>query len=185
MFGTTPHSFGGTAISPSLSRPHAATAFTLIELVAIIVILAILSGVAIPRFFDHSTSARAVVIARDFEVIARAGREYAMINSSVPPPTWDGATSRMIPELAPYFITDPFGRPTPIGGVYNLDVPRGCCGMTMTTMTVSIFPPSATTLNPVLLRVDQLIDDGNLSTGRSGRVMPANWDTRFCKILQD
>lgn len=32
--------------------------FTLIELIAVIVILAILAGVAIPRYFDHASSAR-------------------------------------------------------------------------------------------------------------------------------
>lgn len=33
-------------------------AFTLIELIAVIVILAILSGVALPRFFDYSAKAK-------------------------------------------------------------------------------------------------------------------------------
>jgi prepilin-type N-terminal cleavage/methylation domain-containing protein len=33
-------------------------AFTLIELIAVIVVLAILSGVALPKFFDYSTKAK-------------------------------------------------------------------------------------------------------------------------------
>src|SRR5262249_13910407 len=35
-----------------------ARAFTLVELIAVIVVLAILAGVAIPKYFDYSTKAR-------------------------------------------------------------------------------------------------------------------------------
>jgi MSHA pilin protein MshA len=35
------------------------TAFTLIELIAVIVVLAILAGVALPKYFDYSAQARA------------------------------------------------------------------------------------------------------------------------------
>jgi MSHA pilin protein MshA len=36
-----------------------ARAFTLIELIAVIVVLAILSGVAIPKYFDYANNAKA------------------------------------------------------------------------------------------------------------------------------
>ena len=36
----------------------ASRAFTLIELIAVVVVLAILSGVALPRFFDYSAKAK-------------------------------------------------------------------------------------------------------------------------------
>ena len=38
------------------------SAFTLIELIAVIVVLAILSAVAIPRYFDYASSARASTV---------------------------------------------------------------------------------------------------------------------------
>lgn len=40
------------------SASGARRAFTLIELIAVIVVLAILSGVALPRFFDYSAKAK-------------------------------------------------------------------------------------------------------------------------------
>ena len=40
-------------------RSIAARAFTLIELIAVIVVLAILSGVAIPKYFDYTANAKA------------------------------------------------------------------------------------------------------------------------------
>ena len=41
------------------TRSVAAGAFTLIELIAVIVVLAILSGVAIPKYFDYAANAKA------------------------------------------------------------------------------------------------------------------------------
>src|SRR5215470_16200384 len=39
-------------------RSPVARAFTLIELIAVIVVLAILSGVAIPKYFDYAANAK-------------------------------------------------------------------------------------------------------------------------------
>jgi len=43
----------------SFTTRHARRAFTLIELVAVMVVLAILAGVAIPKYFDYADRARA------------------------------------------------------------------------------------------------------------------------------
>ena len=40
-------------------RTNRRTGFTLIELIAVIVVLAILAGVALPKYFDYSAQARA------------------------------------------------------------------------------------------------------------------------------
>lgn len=43
----------------AVRRNPVARAFTLIELIAVIVVLAILAGVAIPKYFDYSSNAKA------------------------------------------------------------------------------------------------------------------------------
>jgi prepilin-type N-terminal cleavage/methylation domain-containing protein len=43
----------------AMRRHPVARAFTLIELIAVIVVLAILSGIAIPKYFDYSDKAKA------------------------------------------------------------------------------------------------------------------------------
>jgi prepilin-type N-terminal cleavage/methylation domain-containing protein len=45
-------------MSPARTGP-AARAFTLVELIVVIVVLAILSGVAIPKYFDYTAKAKA------------------------------------------------------------------------------------------------------------------------------
>lgn len=42
----------------SIRRPIVARAFTLVELIAVIVVLAILAGVAIPKYFDYAAKAK-------------------------------------------------------------------------------------------------------------------------------
>ena len=42
----------------ALPRRAAASAFTLIELIAVIIVLAILSGIAIPKYIDYTTRAK-------------------------------------------------------------------------------------------------------------------------------
>lgn len=44
---------------PSVRSRSLAPAFTLVELIVVIVVLAILSGVAIPKYFDYSSKAKA------------------------------------------------------------------------------------------------------------------------------
>src|ERR1043165_4379722 len=43
----------------AVRRNSVARAFTLIELIAVIVVLAILSGIAIPKYFDYAANAKA------------------------------------------------------------------------------------------------------------------------------
>lgn len=48
-------------------------AFTLVELVAVIVVLAVLAGVAVPRYFDYRQRALTSAIAGEVRAVQRAG----------------------------------------------------------------------------------------------------------------
>jgi len=55
--------------------PMRARGFTLVELVAVIVVLAVLAGVAIPKYFDYSNRAY-LAAARDVEVQLKQARTH-------------------------------------------------------------------------------------------------------------
>ena len=82
-------------------------AFTLVELVVMIVVLAILSGVAIQRYFDHSTrakdSAEQAVVGAVRDGIAHSMMSQAVGGSSTPPAKLDdvsaGATASAVNAL--------------------------------------------------------------------------------------
>jgi prepilin-type N-terminal cleavage/methylation domain-containing protein len=66
--------------------------FTLVELIAVIVVLAVLAGVAIPRYFDYSD--RAIMsLARDIEVKLKAARMWYMGKYEKVPPRMGSFTS--------------------------------------------------------------------------------------------
>src|SRR3569832_421318 len=57
-------------------RSLAARAFTLIELIAVIVVLAILSGVAIPKYLDYSSRSRTAAQQGSLGNIRSAGGNF-------------------------------------------------------------------------------------------------------------
>jgi prepilin-type N-terminal cleavage/methylation domain-containing protein len=68
------------------SNSRALGGFTLVELIAVIVVLAILAGVAIPRYLDHSQRARATATAATVKVIVRAAYSYQRDHGVLPGP---------------------------------------------------------------------------------------------------
>jgi prepilin-type N-terminal cleavage/methylation domain-containing protein len=146
-------------------------AFTLVELIAVIVVLAILAGVAVPRFFDTSTRARAASIASSFKVIARSVIAYHRDNGAWPA---DIQPSICPQEILAYMEPDIWLKPTAVNmdlDFENWDSPQ----WEQPTPAVGISLRSWTTPTPtsdhasVMLLVDQQMDDGNLSTGRLQR----------------
>ncbi|MCU0688407.1 MAG: type II secretion system GspH family protein, partial [Phycisphaerales bacterium] len=65
-------------------------AFTLVELVAVIVVLAILAAVAVPRYFDYQQRAVATRMARDINVFYYALRAYRRDTGVAPPEAGGG-----------------------------------------------------------------------------------------------
>lgn len=68
--------------SPNGKRP---CAFTLIELLIVVAIIALLAAVAVPNFLEAQTRARAAAVRADMRTIAVAAEAYHSDNNAYPP----------------------------------------------------------------------------------------------------
>jgi prepilin-type N-terminal cleavage/methylation domain-containing protein len=133
--------------------------FTLVELIAVIVVLAILAGVAVPRYFDYSQRARATAVAATFKSLATAGYAYQRDFGVLPSPNVQ-LVGAMPPGLSPYVDTSSFVNQKPYGATWYWNgygiIGRNYCQIVLGGVTL---PVADFTL------IDQMIDDGNLTTG--------------------
>ncbi|MCU0688934.1 MAG: type II secretion system GspH family protein, partial [Phycisphaerales bacterium] len=67
-----------------ISRTAQLAGFTLVELIAVIVVLAILAAVAVPRYFDYRQRSLASAIAGSFKAFTAACHSYRIEFRSLP-----------------------------------------------------------------------------------------------------
>ena len=143
-------------------------AFTLVELIAVIVVLAILAGVAIPKYFDFRERALVTATAAQFKVLQRAGQAYYYEWQGWPP---DWPLGTFPPMFAP-FVDDSFIKSPPaIGGIWDFNV-YGPAEAQRPNWSAH----NSTVTDSVLQRVDEIIDDGVISTGMFGRISDGGYN---------
>lgn len=86
--------------------------FTLIELVAVIVVLGILAGVAVPRYFSFRDQAVATNIANNIGLVVRASYQYQIDYGDVPSGLF---INSLPPQMEPY-VDDSAFKSTPVSG---------------------------------------------------------------------
>ena len=125
-------------------------AFTLVEIMVVVVIIGLLAAIALPAFKRVQARSLASRTANDFRVFAEAFNRYNLENGNWPPNAPGGTYPAGMSGYLPKRYLDP----SPIGGSY---------GWTQGTSTLYLFGTTA----PLTLmkQVDSILDDGNLSTG--------------------
>lgn len=141
-------------------------AFSILELIAVLIVLAVLVGIAAPRYFDRSTDAKSIAIATSLKTIRHAILKYRSDLGALPP---DRVSADMPPELLPYLDNNVWMLPVQGIGKYNWDGPAGngmsgWPGNEAIGVAVTSAPANPTT-DPFWLGIDATIDDGNLTTG--------------------
>lgn len=141
-----------------------------------IVVLAVLSGVAIPKFNSYAEHATAVALAADFRVISSAGWSYYRDTGTWAPDSWFSFP----PELEPYFWSSQsvlnLGTPLAKDSIYDWNGPplvQGS-GLLGNGPSFSVQPNNGVNQHrwytarelDILGRMDILIDDGDMNTGR-------------------
>jgi prepilin-type N-terminal cleavage/methylation domain-containing protein len=158
----------GRSNLPHGSEPTA-RGFTLVELIAVIVVLAILAAVAVPRYFDYASRARTASIVRTFKVFDRAMWSYARDVGGFPGDVgWNSIPIGLSRYIEPQTLGASSSTPTPVGGVWDWN--NGGAMGPPGVANFNLFQPAPS--NPVTLTnaerifIDATCDDGDLSTGR-------------------
>ncbi|HEX2854959.1 MAG TPA: prepilin-type N-terminal cleavage/methylation domain-containing protein [Opitutaceae bacterium] len=150
--------------SSGLSSSPDEGAFTLVEIMVTMTIVALLASLSMPQVKKATQSARASVVANDLKVFYTAFGTYAQQNGAYPP---EAAVGVMPPLMVNQLAKSSWQRKTPIGGLYNWDFNRNHGG-TVYRAAIAITRSgtnTVTTDNAQLLAIDRRIDDGNLNTG--------------------
>lgn len=137
-----------------MSRGREKGGFTLVEIMIVVVIIGILATLSVSAYLSTRRRSQATIIANDLRTFAAAFEVYALeigtwpsdVGPGTVPPGMQGRISK-------------FTEPTVIGG--NFDWDYNTHGI---TAGVAVYNP--TTTPDVIQKIDEVMDDGNLTTGR-------------------
>ncbi len=134
-------------------------AFTLVELIVVIVVLGILAAVVAPKAINARQEATLTATAADLKAIENAIALYVSEHGAYPR---DVNRRQVVSVLDPYFKTDnPFSKPAPIGGIYDYEGPPN-----WSPIQISIRSESQSNHSQDrALELDQYMDNGDLSSG--------------------
>jgi prepilin-type N-terminal cleavage/methylation domain len=139
-------------------HPRHDRAFSLIEIMVVVVVLGILAAVAIPKFANARDDSAAGAIISQFKAIESGYGQYFAKHGSWPP---DNDPAFL---AAPYMKSNPWEKPSPIGGKYNWNGSVNASKRPEVCIYNIGTPDSAKTA--VMQTVDATLDDGNLATGK-------------------
>ena len=128
------------------------TAFTLVEIMVVVVIIGLLAAIAIPAFNRVKERSLASRMINDLRQIEAAFQRYALENGGLPPPGAPGVEPAGMTGYLPISYT----QITAVGGNFSWS------GSPNNRIYLINTPAAA---QSIMQRVDDIIDDGNLATG--------------------
>lgn len=100
-------------------------AFTLVELVAVVLVLGVLAAVAAPKMFDATARAQASTELQTARIVLGAAHRYQATHGQFPT---DAFAGRFPEDFAGYLHRSLFEQAAPSGGVYDWDGPDAHAG---------------------------------------------------------
>ena len=134
----------------------ARSAFTLVEILIVVVILGILAAIVVPQFVGATDEARQSSFIASLKTYADACEYFTIREGRYPP---DGSSGVMPVGFDTYVDQDEFESPTPLGGVWDTELNDS--GVTSAVGVHFNGDP----VPGYMLQIDETFDDGNLSTG--------------------
>ena len=133
--------------------------FTLVEIMIVVAVIALLTALAIPWFRRYHEDTLNSRFANDLRIACHAVRAYNIKTGQYPP----DRTPRQIPAgMDGYLAGMEWRERTPIGGWWDWDFRQ--FGV---WAGVSVYRPERN--EEEMARIDTMLDDGNLGTGRFRR----------------
>jgi prepilin-type N-terminal cleavage/methylation domain-containing protein len=130
-------------------------AFTLVEIMIVVAIIALLVAIAVPSFLNARQSAQRARFINDLRIAVNAFEMYAAENGRYPA---DANRATVPAGMAVYLNKMNFTGNTPIGGQWDWDA--GAFGFTAGVSAVSV-----TADVTQMQLIDEKIDDGDLNAG--------------------
>jgi prepilin-type N-terminal cleavage/methylation domain-containing protein len=145
--------------SPSSNR----RAFTLVEIMVVVVIVGLLAAIGMPTFRQVTLRSKATALVNDIRQFTTAFTTYSHQHGRWPADTDPGV---LPPEMVGA-ISENFSRPTPIGGQYEWEHDVSPLGFPVRAAIAVVTANGFQLTNDAALveMVDRMMDDGNLSTG--------------------
>ena len=145
--------------------------FTLVEIMVVVMIVGVLAALAIPAFSRARRNALATRTAQDFRTFEAAFEQYAMQNGHWPTDVNRGLVP---PGMLPYLRGTAYTQVTSVGGFWDWDLNQFGfkAGISIVASDVD---------EAIVQRIDEILDDGNLATGRFRRT----GGERFTLILEE
>ncbi len=133
-------------------------AFTLIEILMVVVIIGLLAAIVFPRFKDFSTEAQQTAFINSGRIFVAAAKRYQLARGEYP----NGQPGVLPDGFGEYIQSMKWGSATPIGGQWQAWAPGG--GVTA-ALGVSYQGPDPDHDPVAMQAIDQATDDGDLTTG--------------------
>lgn len=141
------------------TRRRSNRAFTLVEILIVVVMLGILAAVVVPTFANAVEPSRHASFATSVRAFAQAMQYYRAENGDWPP---DGTSGEVPPGTEDLLDVAAFETPTPIGGVWDAESDPAGLGY---GVGVHFDGTGETRDATYMTLIDEMMDDGDLSTG--------------------
>lgn len=138
-------------------RSRTARAFTLVEILIVVVILGVLASIVVPAFGGSTDEARKGAFITELQIFADAA-EYASARNGGN--IADSSTGAVPPELEPYIDTVGWTNGTPIGGEWDIEANEN--GI---TLGVGVHFRDDQPSDEFMQDIDARFDNGDLSSG--------------------
>ena len=159
--------------APPSAAATVRSAFTLIEVMIVIVIIGLLASIAVRNLDLSSTQTRETTFVRSLNSFVTAVQLYHAREPDFPPQEARG----VIPEsLESYLPPGAWHNETPIGGLWDIDRDDANVTFAIGVHYGATIPPTE-----MLERIDAIVDDGDLETGRFRRF----GTNRFYLVLEE